>query len=97
MSSQASRMEIVQKNWLSTIVLVLMVPVVGQALAMWRAQALIHKDIEQLGKDLAEVADHDNTVAKFWRLHGWERDEINDLRYEHGLTSARWPDLTVEP
>jgi len=78
-----------EKNWLAIIAIGLMIPVAGNALLTWR-------DVAILRRDLSELADHSNTVSKFWRLHGWTRDEINDLRHEHAMPASRWPDLTVE-
>jgi hypothetical protein len=82
-----------EKNWLAMAALALMVPVVGQALVMWRGQALIHRELQALSEDIEEVSEHDATVSKFWRLHGWERDQITLLRVAANLGVEPWPDL----
>ena len=38
-----------------------------------------------------------SSISKFWKLHGWAKDEINDLRHHAGKKNARWPDLGTRP
>lgn len=38
----------------------------------------------------------DKQLSKHWKLHGWERDQINTLRTKDGLEIISWPDLPGE-
>ena len=84
------------KSWIIGGLAALLVPVIGNGLLLWRGQSLINRDIAQLAKDIEDVAEHDVTVTKFWRLHSWERARLNELRIIEGMPIAEWPDLTVE-
>lgn len=84
------------KNWLAIVAVSLMVPVIANALLVWRTQALHARDLQSLADDIEAATKHDATVTRFWRLHSWERTRINELRVKHRLGVAEWPDLTVD-
>ena len=85
---------------LSTLVLAglaaFMLPVTGNALLMWKNQALIHRELEALGEKIEAATEHDATVSKFWKLHSWSRHQIHELQVGASVPMAPWPELTVE-
>ena len=54
---------------------------------------LVQKDISDIRSDNASEEKQDRTLAKHWKLHGWTRDEINELRSKAGLQPDKWPDF----
>lgn len=42
---------------------------------------------------IAKMQNETETLAKHWKLHGWARDEINDIRSNANLPAVRWPEL----
>lgn len=49
--------------------------------------------IWNIDRQVLIILQHQDNAAKFWILHGWERDEINKLRIEQGMGLATWPNL----
>lgn len=49
--------------------------------------------IEVMQERMSSDARQDETLKKHWKLHGWARDEINDIRVQSGLEPVRWPNL----
>lgn len=43
-----------------------------------------------------EIERIDKMQVKFWRLHNWERAQIDELRFKAGLFPSIWPDLGVQ-
>ena len=72
-------------SMMRTLTIALLIGLIGQGLLMWRDQHAMKKEIVAL--------QHDND-PKFWKLHQWEKDEINYLRSFHELELAKWPDLS---
>ena len=54
---------------------------------------LLQYQIEQLQCANEDDQKQNANLSRHWKLHGWARDEINDLRHKAGLDSSRWPDF----
>jgi len=59
------------------------------------ALALMEQRLEAMAEDDEQDARQDGTDTKHWRLHGWARDRIMELRNEHDLPVSPWPDLST--
>jgi len=35
----------------------------------------------------------DETISKFWKIHGWTKSQILELRVKNGLPIVSWPDF----
>lgn len=49
--------------------------------------------IEDFLNDTSKDETQDRQLRKHWKLHNWERAEINDIRYKNNLPPSNWPDL----
>ena len=69
--------------------------VIGLGTWVWKTNERLER-IEaknHVDEDQNEVHDEmDERIRKFWKLHAWSRDEINQLRALHDLDMSRWPD-----
>ena len=66
-------------------------------------RAVLREKIEQLQtmneRDNAQderLRKIEETGRKFWRLHGWARDQVNFLRDKVDLEPSPWPVLSIE-
>lgn len=53
----------------------------------------MNKSIEGLNKKSELDKKQDSQIQKFWKLHNWSRDEINNIRFEDGKAPVSWPEL----
>jgi hypothetical protein len=55
------------------------------------------ENIKEAIKDLGEKSElderQDSQISKFWRLHSWSREEINNINFRDNQPPAKWPDL----
>lgn len=54
-------------------------------------QAVIDYKVTQILQQTEDERKQNSTLAKHWKLHGWSRDQINELRYAAGKGTAHWP------
>lgn len=50
-------------------------------------------NIEHFLNDTSKDESQNRQLQKHWKLHSWERDQINALRHSTSLPPATWPDL----
>lgn len=53
--------------------------------------------IWNIDRQVLLILEHQDNAAKFWVLHGWEKDHINRLRVEHDKPIVSWPLLPGRP
>ena len=55
------------------------------------------ENIKEAIRDLGEKSElderQDSQISKFWRLHSWSREEINNINFRDNQPPAKWPDL----
>jgi len=49
--------------------------------------------LSQIVADNESDQRQDATLVKHWKLHSWERDQINMLRTDGGKAVVSWPNL----
>ena len=55
--------------------------------------AVIEHNLTQMMQDTDDEQRQNRTLGNHWKLHGWTKDQINDLRYAAGKEAVTWPDL----
>ena len=55
--------------------------------------AVARQRMEQLLATSAQDAAQDAQLGKHWKLHGWAKGRVNELRVKQGLPLADWPPL----
>jgi len=45
----------------------------------------------QTNRDVDNV--QDKQLVRFWKLHSWERERLQELQIKTGVTLSTWPDL----
>ena len=53
----------------------------------------ISKQLETMNNNTESDERQDEMIRKFWKLHNWSKDEINNLRHDAGKPPASFPDL----
>lgn len=69
--------------------------VIALASWVWTTQATLTKIAAQADVDAKQDDVHEEQnerIQRFWKLHGWSKDEINQLRALHELDMSKWPD-----
>lgn len=51
------------------------------------------EEIKQLQQDNDDVESLKSTARKHWKLLGWSRDQINNLKVKNGEPITGWPDV----
>lgn len=55
--------------------------------------SVIEEKLAKIEDDHTVDTKQDSQIVRFWKLHSWERDQINRLRVKAGMDVADWPDL----
>ena len=58
-----------------------------------RELAVMKTAFEDHQKQTSQDEHRDRSLQKHWRLHCWERDEIEEIRRKVDLPPTKWPDL----
>lgn len=55
----------------------------------------LNAEIAVLQADVNDKERVNNSITKFWKLHSWAKDQINELTIKQGGDLKSWPDLGV--
>lgn len=67
------------------------VAIVALASWVWRTQDMLTRIEVKIEGEVD--AKQDEIMDKFWKIHHWSKDQIDELRQEHNLERASWPEL----
>lgn len=70
---------------------------VNQQIKANERQAIMQRDINLLMSDEERDDDQDQEIlrlkSKFWPLHRWAKDEINEIQAASGKPLGKWPEI----
>ena len=47
--------------------------------------------------DTSTDSEQNRQMRIFWKLHSWERDQIQEIRVNSGMPLSSWPNFDSEP
>ncbi len=57
--------------------------------------ATMQQTLDAIKSDTESDKKQNESLSKHWKLHGWARDRITELRHMHDLELIPWPDLHI--